>query len=112
MSEITFKKVQNEKSVERLFEMKNELVKLASDLHIELHSGNSNRDKSEILGDINETRDLEDYVIERIKNQKRQDYIDHKEARHGLREFKEICRKRLPAELFAEIERESKKVSS
>jgi hypothetical protein len=112
MSEITFKKVQTEKSVDRLFEMKNDLVKQASDLHVELHSGNSNRDKSEILGDINETRDLEDYVIERIKNQKRQDYIDQKEARHGLREFKEICRKRLPEELFTEIDRESKKVSS
>jgi len=112
MSKITFKQVQNEKSVEELFRIKNELVQWASELHKELHSGNSHRDKPEILGDINEARDLEDYTIERIKNQKRQDYIDHKEKRNGLREFKEICRKHLPEQLFAQIERESKKVSS
>jgi len=108
MSKITFKQVQNEKSVEELYRIKNELVQLSSELHKELHSGNSKRDKPEILGDINEARDLEDYTIERIKNQKRQDYIDQKEKRNGLREFKEICRGRLAPELFAEIERESR----
>ena len=100
MSKITFKTIQNEKSVEKLYEYKNELVRLCSDLHIELHnSGNSTRDKSEIIGDINETRDLEDYAKERIKTQKHEDYIKNKEQRNGLREFKDICRARLAPEL-------------
>jgi hypothetical protein len=112
MSKISFKQIQNETSVENLYELKNKLVKQASELHAELHSGNSSRDKSTILGEINETRDLEDYTYERIKKQKLQDYIDQKESRNGLKQFKDICRQRLSSELFAEIERESKKVSS
>lgn len=112
MSKITFKELQNENSVERLYELKNELVRQAGRLHAELHSGNTARDKSSILGDINETRDLEDYAFERIKKQKLEDYITQKESRNGLKQFKDICRQRLSPELFTEIERESKKVSS
>lgn len=109
MSKITFNQIRDEKSVDELFRIKNELVQLASNLHKELHSGNASREKPDILGDINEVRDLEDYTFERIKKQKRQDYIDQKEKRNGLSEFKEICRERLEPELFREIERQSRK---
>lgn len=108
MSKITFATIQLEKNVDELYRIKHTLVNHIGALHQELHSGNSKREKSEILGDINEAKDLEDYAYERIKVQRHEDFIANKEKNSGLRKFKELARAELRPDVFARLERESK----
>lgn len=110
--EITFESIREEKNVDELYRMRHELVKRITQLHEELHSGNVKRHKTEILGDINLLKDLEDYAWERIPILKKENYFAEKEMRGALRRFKEVCRIKLPDTLFRELEMESKKSPS
>lgn len=109
MSKITFESIRQEKNIDELFRIKHELVTRASTLHQELHNGNTHREKSDILGDINETRDLEEYVFERIKVQRHENFIADKEKRFGLSKFKELAKAELPEAVWKRLDQESRK---
>jgi len=107
MNKINFETIKAEQSVDEMFRMKINLTNDNTDLHTELHSGNTTRQKSDILGDLNYNNELIDYLNNRIKDRKQEIYIEEKEDKNRLRKFKDIARALLPAEVFGKIQSES-----
>ena len=104
---INYDTVKAEQSVDELFRMKLELTDETSELHSEYHGGNTDRNKSEILSDINFNNALLEYINDRIKVRKVEIYIADKEHKHRLKRFKDTCRLMLDKELFSRLEKES-----
>ena len=108
MSKITFDQIRNERSPDELFRMKVELADEVSEFHVQMHDGVGNVSRSQLLKDINHNNDFIEYIDVRIKEARNRVYIEEKERRFGLSRFKELCKERLPKELFMQIEMDSK----
>jgi hypothetical protein len=109
MSDITFDTVKLERDINELYRMKIELTQDSSELHELYHSGNSKMTKSEILSEINFNKEMIEYLNVRIKDRRQEIYIEEKEQRYHLKQFKDLCRERLSPELFKELDTESRK---
>jgi hypothetical protein len=108
MNEITFESILAQKDVTELFRMRIKLTEANGDLHHDLHDGNMQHRRSEIIKTLNVNQELIDYLAVRIKERKNEVYIEEKEQRYRLRQFKDLCKARLAPELFNSLEAESK----
>jgi hypothetical protein len=108
MSKITFKTIQTEKDIDKLYQYKIDLTNEISGYHMDLHNGNASASKSEILADLNECKELLEYANSRLQTRRNEIYIENKERNQGLRKFKDLVKLHISPELFAKLDAESK----